>query len=70
MLGLGLGALYVYGNRSLIGPLVCHGVVNAMVEPWLLLALLMFYAERCAAQVICAVPPGDARRRMPFEKRA
>jgi hypothetical protein len=46
MLGVALGALYVYGNRSLTGPLICHCVINAVIEPWLLLGLLKFYAER------------------------
>ena len=45
-LGGCLGALYVYGNRSLTGPLICHGVINAIIEPWLMLWLLKFYAER------------------------
>jgi len=45
-LGLCLGALYVYGNRSLTGPLICHGLINAIIEPWLMLWLLKFYAER------------------------
>ena len=45
-LGIALGALYVYGNRSLTGPLICHGLINAIIEPWLLLWLLKFYAER------------------------
>ena len=46
ILGIGLGALYVYGNRSLTGPLICHGLINAIIEPWLMLWLLKFYAER------------------------
>lgn len=46
MLGLGLGVLYVYGNRSLTGPFVCHGLINAIIEPWLLLWLLKFYAQQ------------------------
>lgn len=45
-LGVCLGALYVYGNRSLTGPLICHGLINAIIEPWLMLWLLKFYAER------------------------
>jgi membrane protease YdiL (CAAX protease family) len=45
-LGIVLGVLYVFGKRSLTGPIVCHGVINAAIEPWLLLWLLKFYAEK------------------------
>lgn len=48
VLGLALGWLYVYGKRSLTGPLICHCLINALIEPWLLLGLLKFYAERYA----------------------
>ena len=44
--GIALGALYVFGKRSLLGPILCHCVINATIEPWLLLWLLKFYAEK------------------------
>ena len=48
VVGLALGGLYLLGRRSLLGPVVCHGLINAAIEPWLLLWLLRFYAEKFA----------------------
>jgi membrane protease YdiL (CAAX protease family) len=47
-LGVVLGLLYLLGRRSLTGPVLCHALVNALIEPWLLLWLLKFYAEEFA----------------------
>jgi uncharacterized protein len=49
VLGLVLGGLYLLGRRHLLGPMLCHGVVNAVLEPWLLLWLLRFYSGRAAS---------------------
>jgi len=43
---MALGGLYLMGQRNLLGPVLCHGTINAIVEPWLLLWLLQFYSER------------------------
>ena len=48
VVGLALGGLYLLGQRSLWGPVLCHGVINAALEPWLLLWLLKFYSEKFA----------------------
>jgi len=48
VVGLALGGLYLLGQRNLLGPALCHGAINAVLEPWLLLWLLKFYAERFA----------------------
>jgi membrane protease YdiL (CAAX protease family) len=48
VVGLALGGLYLLGQRNLLGPALCHGVINAALEPWLLLWLLQFYSERFA----------------------
>jgi membrane protease YdiL (CAAX protease family) len=48
IVGIALGGLYIMGKRSLLGPVLCHGVINAAIEPWLLLWLLKFYSERFA----------------------
>lgn len=46
LLGMFLGGLFVFGNRSLTGPLACHCLINAIIEPWLLLWLLTYYAQQ------------------------
>jgi hypothetical protein len=46
LVGMALGGLYLMGQRSLLGPILCHGIINAIIEPWLLLWLLQFYAEK------------------------
>ncbi len=46
--GLALGGLYLLGQRTLWGPFLCHGAINAALEPWLLLWLIQFYAEKFA----------------------
>lgn len=48
VVGLALGGLYIMGKRNLLGPVLCHCVINAAIEPWLLLGLLKFYSERFA----------------------
>lgn len=45
-LGIALGALYVFGKRSLLGPILCHSIINAALEPWLMLWIIQFYAEK------------------------
>ena len=47
--GLALGGLYIMGKRSLLGPILCHCIINAAIEPWLLLYLLKFYSEKFAS---------------------
>ncbi|MCU0914714.1 MAG: CPBP family intramembrane metalloprotease [Planctomycetes bacterium] len=49
VLGMALGGLYLLGRRSLLGPILCHGSINAIIEPWLLVWLLQFYAEKFAS---------------------
>ncbi len=48
LVGVALGGLYLMGKRNLLGPVLCHGVINAAIEPWLLLWLLRFYSEKFA----------------------
>lgn len=45
VLGCGLAALYVLGKRSLTPPLMCHGLINFLGEPYLLVYLLMAIRE-------------------------
>lgn len=45
ILGLGLGGLYVAGRRSLIPPILCHGLINLAIEPGLLLYTIETYAR-------------------------
>lgn len=40
LLGLVLGWLYVAGGRSLTAPVLCHGLINLLIEPWLLMGLV------------------------------
>lgn len=37
LLGLALGWLYMAGGRSLTAPMVCHGLINLLIEPWLMM---------------------------------
>jgi len=48
VVGVALGGLYVMGRRNLLGPIVCHCTINALIEPWLLFWLLQFYSEKFA----------------------
>ncbi len=48
VVGMALGGLYLLGQRRLLGPVLCHCTINAVVEPWLLLWMLQFYSERFA----------------------
>ncbi len=48
VVGIALGGLYLMGQRNLLGPVLCHCAINAVVEPWLLLWMLQFYSERFA----------------------
>ncbi len=46
VMGAALGALYTTGRRSLAAPITCHVLVNLLVEPWLLLWLITYYASQ------------------------
>ena len=46
VVGIALGGLYLIGQRNLLGPVLCHCTINAIVEPWLLFWLLQFYSEK------------------------
>jgi hypothetical protein len=48
VVGVALGGLYVMGKRNLLGPVLCHCTINALIEPWLLFWLLQFYSEKFA----------------------
>ena len=48
VVGLALGGLYLLGQRNLLGPILCHCTINAVIEPWLMLWLLTFYSEKFA----------------------
>jgi len=48
IVGIALGGLYLMGKRNLLGPILCHCTINAVLEPWLLLWLLTFYSEKFA----------------------
>ena len=48
LLGLALALLYQAGQRSLTPPVLSHALINAIIEPWLLLFTLTFYARMFA----------------------
>jgi membrane protease YdiL (CAAX protease family) len=48
LLGMVLALLYHQGRRSLTAPIVSHALINAIIEPWLLLFTLTFYARMFA----------------------
>lgn len=48
VIGIALGGLYIMGKRNLLGPVLCHCTINAVIEPWLLFWLLSFYSEKFA----------------------
>jgi hypothetical protein len=45
VMGLILAALYVFGRRSLTPVAIGHGLINAVIEPWLLLFIITSYAN-------------------------
>jgi uncharacterized protein len=45
LLGVVLAWLYLLGRRSLAAPIVCHGLINVIIEPWLLLYTIELYAR-------------------------
>lgn len=49
LLGIALAWLYLLGRRSLTAPIVCHGAINVIIEPWLLLYTIELYAEMFAS---------------------
>ena len=38
-----------WANGVFWGPVLCHGIINATIEPWLFLWLLRFYSEKFAS---------------------
>ena len=48
LLGMALALLYHQGRRSLTAPIVSHALINAIIEPWLLLLTLTYYAQMFA----------------------
>jgi membrane protease YdiL (CAAX protease family) len=42
VLGIALGMVYVIGKRSLTPVIVSHALIDAMIEPWLLLSFFRF----------------------------
>ncbi len=40
ILGLALAGIYLYGGRSLTPPAIGHGLINLLLEPWLMMGLL------------------------------
>jgi len=49
LLGIALAIIYLAGKRSLTGPILCHGLINVVIEPWLLLYTIEFYARMFAS---------------------
>lgn len=48
LLGIALALIYLAGKRSLTGPILCHGLINVVIEPWLLLYMIELYARMFA----------------------
>lgn len=76
VLGLVLAGLYLAGRRSLTPPTVAHGLINLVIEPWLMLGFVTFLFPRSKGRLqlpvvqlgtvlICAArgPCGPLRRR-------
>lgn len=40
LLGLALGWVYLDGNRSLTAPVLSHGLINLLIDPWLMLGFV------------------------------
>ncbi len=49
VMGLILATLFVVGKRSLTPVAISHGLINAVIEPWLLLFIITYYAEMFAS---------------------
>ena len=45
VMGMALAFVYLLGRRSLTAPIVSHAVINAIIEPWLLLYTITIYAD-------------------------
>ncbi len=43
-LGIFLGWLYVAGKRSLAAPILCHGIINIVLEPWLIIGVFKLFS--------------------------
>ena len=44
VLGLALAWVYLAGRRSLTGPVLAHGLINLLIEPWLMLGFVTLRA--------------------------
>jgi len=44
-MGMILAITYIWSDRSLAAPIVGHCLINAALEPWLLLWLISTYAR-------------------------
>ena len=45
VMGAALGVTYLWCGRSLAAPVAGHCLVNAIIEPWLLLYVITYYAQ-------------------------
>ncbi len=45
-LGIFLGFIYIVGRRSLTAPIICHGIINIALEPWLILGVLNLFSAK------------------------
>ncbi len=45
IMGMVLAVAYIWSGRSLVAPIVGHCLINLVVEPWLLLYVITFYAK-------------------------
>jgi hypothetical protein len=49
LMGMGMALTYLWSGRSLFAPVIGHCLINIIVEPWLLLYLITFYARMFSA---------------------
>jgi membrane protease YdiL (CAAX protease family) len=45
LMGTVLAITYLWSGRSLLAPVVGHSLINIIIEPWLLLYIISFYAR-------------------------
>ena len=49
VMGTVLAVTYIWAGRSLAAPIAGHCIINAIIEPWLLLYVITFYARMFGA---------------------
>jgi len=45
LMGMLLAFTYLWSGRSLIAPIAGHCLINVIIEPWLLLYVITYYAK-------------------------